>query len=490
MNIDYKGIYLKPEDLDGLKHKKIIIFGAGTYASFLYTYLCIKKMENQVFCFAVSEKRNNEDILFGKPVTAFDQLSGEASGAVILAAVSRKYAGDVLAKIRQGGMNEYRLFSQESAEWAAWEIFKACQRFPMKENKLFFYCYEGMGYRCNCKYIAESLLDRQCPVELVWAVSSEEHGAEIPGGIRTVLTGTEEYYRELYTSAVVIENDGKDPFAYKRPGQYCINTWHGYGPFKKVGGALPGSSREKMREYYSYYDLFLTASRFYSKVYRDSFCFEGEILERGAPRNDLFFQENHAGEKVRALYHIPPDKGIVLLAPTYRNDKPRAFDQYDMDLGKVLDCIGKKFQKKYVMMYRFHHQLYKEAKGAGYYAEGIDATLYPDIQELLAAADMVITDYSSLMWDFSLQRRPVFLYQKDLEEYADRRGFYAPVSQWPYPRAHTEKELLEVIQNFDPETYEAKLDRFLELYGSCDDGHGAEAVVERIMNRVKEQRNG
>ncbi len=490
MNIDYKAVYLKPEDLDGLRHREIIIFGAGTYASLLYTYLCIKKMGRQVLCFAVSEMKDNKDSLFGKPVRAFDQLAEDGSGAVILAAVSGKYAEEVLAKIRQGNGGECWLFSQEGATWAAREIFQACQRLPMKGNKLFFYCYEGMGYRCNCKYIAQMLLDRRCPVELVWAISSEEDGAGMPGGIRTVLAGTEEYYRELYTSAVVIENDGKDPFAYKRPGQYCINTWHGYGPFKKVGGALPGSDREKTREYYSYYDLFLTASRFYSKVYRKSFCFDGEILERGAPRNDLFFRENHAGEKIRAMYGIPPDKGIVLLAPTYRRDKAGAFDQYDVDPGRVLDCVGKKFRKEYVMVYRFHHQLYASDRRSGYYKEGIDATLYPDIQELLAAADVVITDYSSLMWDFSLQRRPVFLYQKDLEEYAGRRGFYAPVSQWPYPRARTEQELLEVIRRFDPETYAAQLDRFLERYGSCDDGHAAEAVVERIMDRIKEQRNG
>ena len=137
------------------------------------------------------------------------------------------------------------------------------------------------------------------------------------------------------------------------------------------------------------------------------------------------------------------------------------------------------------MLYRFHHYLYALGMPQNYYADAIDVTYYPDIQELLVAADVVITDYSSLMWDFSLQRRPVFLYQNDEKDYENDRGFYSPVSEWPYPKAHTQDELVDTIMHFDNDEYINKLNAFFEKYGSCDDGHAAERVVKRIMNEIQ-----
>ena len=152
---------------------------------------------------------------------------------------------------------------------------------------------------------------------------------------------------------------------------------------------------------------------------------------------------------------------------------------------KILGALRNRFKNEFVLLYRFHHQLYNSKERIEFYENGIDVTLYPDIQELLVAADVVITDYSSLMWDFSLQRKPVFLYQSDAKEYENNRGFYAPVSEWPYPQAHTQDELIELIVHFDNEAYLRELNLFLEKYGSCDDGHASERVVKRIMEVVE-----
>lgn len=475
-------------DFNNLEKQKIIIYGAGTYGTFLLSYLSMKGLRNNVLCFVVSEREGNPKNILDKPVLLFEDFYVNDDDIIMIIALSQKYVNPVLNKINK--LYNCFLFSNNSIEKVKKDILEIHQRFPIKKNKVFFYCYGGMGYRCNCKYIAEKLLKENYPVELVWAVSCKENEQDIPENIRTVLIGTDEYYKELYTSLVVIENDGKDTYTCKRQGQFCINTWHGYGPFKKVNGALPGEERRKMEEYYSYYDLFLTASKFYSQVYRESFGYAGEILECGAPRNDVFFIDSHIKEKIYNAYNIPLSKGIVLYAPTFRYNKDSAFDKYYIDILQVLDAIKKKFHKDYVFMYRFHHQLYKIKKRINYYTDGIDVTLYPDIQELLAAADIVITDYSSLMWDFSLRKRPIFLYQTDLEEYEDERGFYSPVSQWPYPQAHSQDELLKVIENFDNKYYVQKLESFLEQYGSCDDGHASERVVKRIMDKIEEGKEG
>lgn len=482
-------VYLDINEVSKLQNKKIIIYGAGLYGTLLFSFLDVKGLKDNVICFAVSDKNENQTYLFGKQVLQFEDIDLDkiTTTTIIIVAMKDKKADIVIEKMKQQNIsnlywfNSYQKAKQEM-EWA--KFVKYCNK-PIQKNKVLFYCYEGLGYHCNCKYIAEKLLEENYPVNLVWVLTNVEDGLYMPKSIKTVKIDTEEYYKELYTSSIIIENSGKDIHVYKRKGQFCINTWHGYGPFKKVNAALPEYDVKTLEEYYSYYDLFITASRFYSQVYKESFCYKGEVLECGAPRNDIFFTNNKVKERIYELYSIPADKKIILFAPTFRYDKTAAFDKYNIDMNRVLRAMKNRFGDDYVLMYRFHHVLYKSKERIDYFETGIDVTLYPDIQELLVAADVVITDYSSLMWDFSLQRKPVFLYQSDAEEYENNRGFYAPISEWPYPHAHTQDELLEIIQRFDYEKYIEELNVFLEKYGTCDDGYAAERVVKRIMDIVE-----
>ncbi len=244
------------------------------------------------------------------------------------------------------------------------------------------------------------------------------------------------------------------------------------------------ASRERYTNSNAASDLFLTASRFYTQIYRDSFFYEGEVMECGAPRNDVFFMDNAIKVSVYEKLEIPFDKKILLYAPTFREDTANSFQKYDIDMKRVLNALEQRFGGQYILVYRFHHYLYALGMPKNFYADAIDATYYTDIQELLVVADVVITDYSSLMWDFSLQRRPVFLYQNDEKDYENDRGFYSPVSEWPYPKAHTQDELVDTIMHFDNNEYIKKLNAFFEKYGSCDDGHAAERVVKRIMHEI------
>ena len=487
---EYQNIaYLELSQISEFLNKKIIIYGAGIYATMLFSFFKMEGLEDNVVCFAVSDKKENHNFINGKPVMSFDAISINYDKTMIIIAMNKENANAVLEKLNWDNKRSLYYFSEvcfkEARERIKEKIYEKYTTYPIQKNKVFFYCYEGMGYRCNCKYIAEKLLKGHYPVQLVWALTDIEDKADIPQPIKTVMINTEEYYKELYTSSVIIENDGMDSWVYKREGQYCINTWHGYGPFKMVNASLAGIDSNSMKNLYSYYDLFLTASRFYSQVYRASFCYVGEVLECGAPRNDIFFPGKNRKESIYHLYGIQEEKKILLFAPTFRYNHESAFGKYRIDMCKILGALRNRFKNEFVLLYRFHHQLYNSKERIEFYENGIDVTLYPDIQELLVAADVVITDYSSLMWDFSLQRKPVFLYQSDAKEYENNRGFYAPVSEWPYPQAHTQDELIELIEHFDNEAYLRELNLFLEKYGSCDDGHASERVVKRIMEVVE-----
>lgn len=470
-------------NLEFIKNNNIIIYGAGKYGDYLYSLLDLKGFGQNVICFAVSDKEGNPDIFHQKQVRAIGELREELKDAIVIIAI-RSICG--LAETLQNyAVKDIYRVSEKVMEDVTEEIITESRKLPLEKNKVLFSNYDGMGYGGNCKYIAETFIQGQYPVKLVWAVSNRDI-QDIPGEIEKVLIGTPQYYRELFTSGVYVTNTVHHLYEQKKMGQFYINTWHGYGPFKLAEGDVnrDAESRARYRESNAASDLFITASRFYTQVYRTSFFYEGEIMECGAPRNDVFFTDCNIKDSVYKKLGIPSDRNMLLYAPTFREDTGHSFQKYDIDMKCVLGALEQRFGGAYILVYRFHHYLYALGMSQNFYVGAIDATYYPDIQELLVAADVVITDYSSLMWDFSLQGRPVFLYQNDEKNYESDRGFYSPVSEWPYPKAHSQDELVDVIIHFDSGRYRKDLDRFLEKYGSCDDGHASERVVQRIMDEM------
>lgn len=473
------------DDLGEIKNDKLIIYGAGQYGNFLYALLEVKGFADNVICFVVTNCLNNPKTLCEKKVECLDRIKESLRDCVVILALGENASGEVLESLQRCAVKGIYRVNRQFIQGIEPELIAGYKKLPLKQNKIILSSYDGMGYCCNCKYIAEKLIQNKAPVELVWLISDNSI-CDIPEKIKKVVINSPQYYKEVLTAKIYITNTVHSLYEHKREGQFFINTWHGYGPFKLAEGAVnkDAESRERYRKSNAASDLFLTASRFYTQIYRDSFFYEGEVMECGAPRNDIFFTQNTIKTSVYKKLQILFDKKILLYAPTFREDTVVSFQKYDIDMKRVLNALEKRFGGEYVLVYRFHHYLYRLGMPQNFYAGAIDATYYPDIQELLAAADVVITDYSSLMWDFSLQRRPVFLYQNDEKDYENDRGFYSSVSEWPYPKAHTQEELVDTIMDFDNGVYIKKLNAFFKKYGSCDDGHAAERVVERILQEI------
>ncbi len=471
-------------NLEYISNNNIIIYGAGKYGDHLYSFLDLKGLGQNVICFAVSDKEGNPNIFHAKDVKAIDELKEDLKDSIVIIAIRCIF--EIAEQLQNYAVRDVYHVSEKVMKDVTKEIITESRKLPLEKDKVFFSNYDGMGYGGNCKYIAEKFIQGHYPVKLVWAVSNKNI-QDVPENIKKVLIGTPQYYRELFTSGTYVTNTVHNLYEQKKKGQFYINTWHGYGPFKLAEGDVNKDieSRARYRKSNAASDLFLTASRFYTQVYRDSFFYDGEVMECGAPRNDVFFTDNKIKDTVYKKLRISSDRKILLYAPTFREDTVHSFQKYDIDMKRILCALDQRFGGKYILVYRFHHYLYALGMSQNFYADAIDATYYPDIQELLVAADVVITDYSSLMWDFSLQRRPVFLYQNDEKNYENDRGFYSPVSEWPYPRAHSQDELVDAIINFDNDRYIKNLNSFFEKYGSCDDGHASERVVKRIMDEIK-----
>ena len=209
--------------------------------------------------------------------------------------------------------------------------------------------------------------------------------------------------------------------------QYLINTWHGGGAYKKIENDKPDANwatRKRAEFCAKNIQLIVSSCQAASdRLFRRAFLYHGEILKCGMPRNDFLVCGNteQADQKVRQTYQIDRKYRILLYAPTYRSNGKNQMPDFT-GVRKVLEENG----EKWYVLYRAHR--YSEDDSAGLDPEcSADVTDYPDMQELLAAADMLITDYSSCIWDYSFLYRPCFLYTPDLREYLAKTGFYVDI---------------------------------------------------------------
>lgn len=475
--------------------KKIYIYGAGNYGKCLYSYLRITNISNSITAFLVSSYKGNTLQLYGIPVLLFEDVKKGFTDRDIIIIAIKDYNvlnNNVLCELN---IPVYYL-DQEFYQKIPGFICDYCKKKPLVNNKLFFSCFMGRGYTCNCKYIVQHVIESGVDVDIVWELGPGMEN-NLPASVRTVEIGSPEYYLEWYSSKIIVCNNGVANSMRKREGQYIIDTWHGIGPTKKIGIEVncdKDNTEAKVffEKIYSQVDLMTAASDLCVRNYREAFLYKGEIIKSGYPRNDIFFRKDkeQLRNKIRENIGIISSELMVLYAPTYRYEQRNGGElsdmrqQYEFNWSEVKGALFNRFNALPHLVYRFHHVTDRGLNLHGLYEDGIDATDYPDMQELLLAADVLITDYSSSMWDFSLTRKPVFLFYNDAEEVEKEVGFYRYPDEYPYPKGHTTQELCTAIREFDNDDYQKALNQWFAEYGTYDDGHASERVVERIMNVI------
>ena len=297
-----------------------------------------------------------------------------------------------------------------------------------------------------------------------------------------------DYYHEMATARIWVDNVRKDSDIKKREGQYYIQTWHGAAPIKKVEKDV----EDRLPNYYvanamrdsKNVDLFLSGSVFYTNLYKRSFWYSGEIMQVGLPRQDIFFHlDNVIKEKVYRYYGIDKSYSMVLYAPTFRKNFSNEY--YDLDIAGVVSALENKFCKRFVCAVSKHPENRSINYSFEHNEKYIAVDRYSDFQELLASADVLITDYSGCMYDYSFTKRPVFLYQRDYDDYIRDRNFYIPMGQLPYTRAYSNEEIIEKIKLFDMELYLEQLNQFMGMLGIYDDGNASEKVAKHILNVIE-----
>lgn len=357
--------------------------------------------------------------------------------------------------------------------------------FPINNRKIVISNFYGKGYGDNAKYIVEEILSRNIDFDIVWLVKTNlEENFQFPSRVRRVRYGSFKSIFELATSKIWIDNFRKSLYPLKRAEQYYIQTWHGGLGVKKI----EGDAAEKLNNLYlkiakndsKMADLFISNSTHLTNIYKRAFWYSGEILECGYPKNDIFFQDNSNKKiKIRDYYGFDNNTKIVLYAPTFRANN--SLDSYNINYSLLIETLEEKTNDNWVVLIRLHPNLIGSDNEIQYSDRIINATHYPDMQELVIGCDALISDYSSCMFDSEMMKIPTFIYASDLDEYMKDRGSYFEFDELPFPVATNNEELMNNIINFDQVKYEQDVDNFNNKVGLKDTGDAARQIVDVIL---------
>ncbi len=359
---------------------------------------------------------------------------------------------------------------------------------PLRDTVVYT-SFHGRQYSDSPRSIHEELLRREAPLEHLWVV--RDGMANVPATARVIRDQSREHHEALATARYVVANDHFPDWFERRPGQVCLQTWHG-APLKRLGFDV-ADRRNAMNRFTTWgkqvlnWQYVISPNRFSTPILQRAYAIEGEMLETGYPRDDVLASRDRdvltAG--VRRRLGIPEGKRVVLYVPTYRDHVVDRRGRYRLDLHLDLDELKRVVGEDTVILFRKHHYV---ADSVPTDPDGFvrDVSDYPDGTELLLAADVLITDYSSMMFDFANTGRPMLFFTYDLDRYKDEiRGFYVDyVDTVPGPLLETTEQVAEALADIESvqaqyaDRYAAFRAKFCEL----DDGQASARVVDRIFS--------
>ncbi|MFC1813506.1 CDP-glycerol glycerophosphotransferase family protein [Thermodesulfobacteriota bacterium] len=369
-------------------------------------------------------------------------------------------------------------------------FFHLCTLFPINKKLIVFESQRGLSYSCNPKYIYEELLKYDNSYQCVW--SFQDINTQIIGPAIKVNRFSPIYYYYLARAKFWIQNGEFGKKIKRRNGTIYINTQHGT-PLKKMGIDIPYFNDKKGTfEKTSKWDYLISPNKYTMEIFKRAYRYSGAFLETGYPRNDIFYTNNKLDmiSSIKRKLQIPLDKKVALYAPTWRDYERKRIAGKDQNKGfdpnLNYNLLYDKLSNEYVIILRFHHLTYNKVE-----TDRFDGFIFDfskskyDIQELCLISDVLITDYSSIMFDYANLKRPMLFYTYDIDDYENSiRGFYLDFPKMaPGPLLYNTEELLYAILNIDTvkEEYREKEKSFFNQFCYLEDGNAAKRIVEKFF---------
>jgi CDP-glycerol glycerophosphotransferase len=373
---------------------------------------------------------------------------------------------------------------------------------PVKKDIILFESNLGRNYTGNPRAIYEEIvrqgLDKQ--YECVWFF--ENPRKKIKGNAKIVKRARLQYLYYMAVAKVWVFDCRQPEFLIKRKETSYIQTWHGT-PLKKLAldmeqiDSVVSSSideyHEQFRKNTATWDYLISQNHFSTETFRRCFDFEGKpIFEVGYPRNDVLFKHNNERDinRLKEKYNIPKDKKVILYAPTWRDNEFYVQGVYKFVSPLDFKKAQKELGDEYVFLVKYHYLVSDKIDWSEYEGFVYSFNEKVDISRLYLIADMMITDYSSVMFDYSLLKRPMFFFAYDLENYENNlRGFYFDfLKEAPGPISKTTDQLISDIKSYDEKEWEEKYSQFSQKYNSADDGKASAKIVEKIKGFIGEKK--
>ena len=361
-------------------------------------------------------------------------------------------------------------------------------------NAVLYLCSDGMSDGDSPRAIHDELVRRGADLEHLWVV--RDHRFPAPATATEIRADSVEFYDALARSRFLISNDYWPEMLRRRRGQTCLQTWHGTS-IKRQGELLTNaplarrSLRRSQQQRVENWQLLLSSSSAATSLLRGEFPYAGDILETGLPRADLFRRAlaEGSGEEVKKRLGIDPDRRVLLYAPTFRDRLRQGRTRYRLGATLDVDALRRALGDDWVVLFRRHRhaigRLPALARDGGQFV--YDVSEHPHVEDLLAAADVLVTDYSSLAVDQVSLDRPVLFFTPDLEEYAQAvRGLAIPLdASAPGPVLQTTDEIASALLDLDAvkRAHQAARDAFATSYCPLDDGAASARVVDAVFGR-------
>ncbi|WP_345579986.1 CDP-glycerol glycerophosphotransferase family protein [Nonomuraea rosea] len=361
-------------------------------------------------------------------------------------------------------------------------VFYPAQRTEPLTDATVYVVNDGRLYADSVRAIYEERLRRGDDREHIWIV--KDAAFVPPGGATVVRAGSREHHAALARSRHIITNAFLPAWFRAREDQVVVQTWHGT-PAKRIGNDQPHMARDPRPPIWHRqaaevrgWDLLLSQSPWATPVLRKAFGYKGEILESGLPRNDVLNSPDRdtLAAAIRERLGLVEGKRVVLYAPTWR-DYDRKNAMVKLDLAKTREALGADHE----ILVRAHPMQAMPAVPDIAH----DVTTYPDMADLLLVADVLVTDYSSVMFDFAATGKPIVFYGYDLAKYSSKRGLYIDLPELaPGPLLSTSAEVVDALMSIDEvaAAHADRYDAFRATFAPRDDGKATARVVDHLFS--------
>lgn len=352
-------------------------------------------------------------------------------------------------------------------------------RKPIVGDALYLESWFGKSFSDNPAPLADALRGDFKDIY----VGVVDRSVEVPDFVKPVIVGSSAWWEVTTTSRVVVNNSWMPSYFKRRAGQKVVQTWHGT-PLKKLGFDRSqhegrASTPKSFAWGSSKWDVLVSPNGYSTEILRRAYTYDGRIAEVGYPRNDVLSAGSGVGDRVRSTLGIGPDETVVVYAPTFREG------QYDRSAFCDVEALARKLGSGYRLVVRGHSATLRA--GSDHRAANVlDVTTYPESSHILAIADVLVTDYSSVMFDFTATGRPIVFFTPDMDRYSkDGRGVYFDLNaKAPGPVIRQERALADAIRRawLDRGSESAKYDAWVARFNAYDDG----GATERLASIVRE----